>query len=67
MSDRKAIYNPEADARWRDKNRERVNYMRARRGAKSFILTKATSEDLQEIEGFIEERKKYLEKNEKKV
>lgn len=63
MKERKAVYNPEADARWREKNREHANYMNSRRNARSFIRTKSTEEDLRELEELIEERRKFLEEN----
>ncbi|MDO4721458.1 MAG: hypothetical protein Q4A78_12400 [Peptostreptococcaceae bacterium] len=64
MTKRKAVYNPEADARWREKNRERANYLRRKSSAKSFIRLKATMKDIEEIEEVIEERRKFLEQNE---
>ncbi|MGM0175668.1 hypothetical protein [Enterococcus sp. DIV0800] len=40
--------------------KEHRNYMSSRRNARSFIRTKATSEDLKELLKLIEERKKVL-------
>lgn len=53
---RKAVYNPEADKRWKEKNREHRNYLTGRGAARSFIRNKATKEDLLELKALIEER-----------
>lgn len=53
---RKAVYNPEADRRWKEKNREHRNYLTGRGAARSFIRNKATCEDLLELKALIEER-----------
>lgn len=53
---RKAVYNPEADKRWKEKNREHRNYLTGRGAARSFIRNKATKEDLLELKSLIEER-----------
>lgn len=55
---RKAVYNPEADKRWKEKNREHRNYLTGRGAARSFIRNKATKEDLLELKSLIEERLK---------
>lgn len=57
---RKAVYNPEADRRWKEKNREHRNYLTGRGAARSFIRNKATKEDLQELKLLIEERLRQL-------
>ena len=46
----------EANKRWREKNKEKDNYIRLRSSAKSFIRNKATLEDLQELEELIKSR-----------
>lgn len=53
---RKAVYNPGADRRWKEKNREHRNYLTGRGAARSFIRNKATREDLLELKSLIEER-----------
>jgi len=53
---RKAVYNPEADRRWKEKNREHRNYLTGRGAARSFVRNKATREDLLELKSLIEER-----------
>lgn len=53
---RKAVYNPEADKRWKEKNREHRNYLTGRGAARSFIRNKATRGDLLELKALIEER-----------
>ena len=57
---RKAVYNPEADKKWAEQNKARRNYLSARGTARSFIMNKATQEDLEELESMIAERKKEL-------
>ena len=49
-----------ANKRYREKNKEDNAYKTARRVAKSFILTKATNEDLDNLEVFIETRREEL-------
>lgn len=46
---RKAKYNPEADRRWIEKNKEHRRYLSARSTARSFIRNRATQEDLLEL------------------
>ena len=46
-----------AKAKYREKNKDRENYIGARSAARSFILKKATKEDLEELEILIKERK----------
>lgn len=60
--ERKATYNPEADKKWKDANRERRNYLSGRGAARSFIRNKATLEDLGELISLIEERRKNIAK-----
>lgn len=60
--ERKAVYNPAADARWREENKAHASYLRSRSSAKSFIRNKATLQDIEYIEEVIAERKKFLEK-----
>ena len=55
--EREATYNPEADKKWKDANRERRNYLSGRGAARSFIRNKATLEDLDELLRLIEERR----------
>ena len=50
----------DADKRWTDKNKEYANYLKSRTAARSFIRTKATAEDLAELEELIKERKQGL-------
>ncbi|MDO4720987.1 MAG: hypothetical protein Q4A78_10035 [Peptostreptococcaceae bacterium] len=61
--ERTAEYNPEADARWREKNRAHSNYLRRKSSAKSFIRLHASRKDLEEFEAAIEERKKILKED----
>lgn len=58
--EKKATYNPEADKKWKDANRERRNYLSGRGAARSFIRNKATLEDLDELIRLIEERRKNI-------
>lgn len=57
---RKAVYNREADKRWREKNKEHAGYLRDRTSARRFLKKKATEEDLLEMEELIAERRKEL-------
>ena len=54
---RKAVYNPEADKRWREKNKEHRAYLNARGASRSFIRRHATLEDLDEIIALVEKRR----------
>ncbi len=58
---REAVYNPEADKRWSEKNPERRKYLSHRSRARSFIREVATAEDLQELKALIADREKQLE------
>ncbi|NFQ85106.1 hypothetical protein FDG04_07235 [Clostridium sporogenes] len=49
-----------ADKKWIEKNREHATYLRNRSSARSFIRNKATTEDLEELQKLIEERKELL-------
>lgn len=57
---RKAVYNPEADKKWAQKNKEHKSYLKYRSTARSFIKNKSTLEDLEELEQLILERRKEL-------
>jgi hypothetical protein len=57
---REAVYNPEADKKWAEKNKAHRNYLSRRSNARGFIRTLATLEDLEELESMIAERKKEL-------
>ncbi|KKF90318.1 hypothetical protein P7D26_10075 [Lactococcus petauri] len=59
---RKAVYNPEADKKWAEKNKEHKSYLKYRSTARSFIKNKATLDDLEELEHLIEKRENYLKK-----
>lgn len=58
---RKAVYNPEADKRYREKNPEHRRYLNDRSAARRFIKNKAMAEDLQELKALIADREKQLE------
>lgn len=45
-----------AKQKYREKNRERTNYLNARTTSRGFIRNKATKEDLQELKELIKER-----------
>lgn len=51
-----------AKQKYREKNRERTNYLNARTTARGFIRNKATKEDLQELKELIKEREERLGK-----
>ena len=48
-----------AKAKYREKNKDRENYIGARSAARSFISKKATKEDLKELLELIEDKLKY--------
>jgi len=50
----------EANKRWQEQNKEKAKYLSNRSRARSFIKNQATSEDLEELEKLIEERRKEL-------
>jgi len=49
-----------ANKRYREKNREHVNYMRLRSSTKNFILNYALSSDLDNLEELIREKRANL-------
>ena len=53
-----------ADENWRKNNKDHANYLRSRSAARSFIRTKATIEDINELQQLLEERKTFLENEE---
>lgn len=57
---RKAVYNPEADKRWREKNKERARYLTDRTSCRRFLRDKVTGEDLEVMEQLIAERRQQL-------
>lgn len=57
---REAVYNPEADAKWIEENREHKRYLSTRSAARSFINNRATSDDLKELQSLIDSRKDHL-------
>ena len=50
-----------AKQKYREKNKDRSNYINDKSKAKNFILKKATKEDLQELEELIEKRKQAVD------
>jgi len=46
-----------AKQKYRQQNKDKTNYLGARSAARSFIRTKATKDDLEELEELIKERK----------
>lgn len=58
---RKAVYNPEADKKWAEKNKEHKSYLKYRSTARSFIKNKATIEDLEELKELIIERENMIQ------
>lgn len=55
----------EIDKKWNENNRERRRYLSARSSARSFINTKATLEDLYELQVMLESKIEELEKKKK--
>ena len=62
MTERKAKYNPEADRKWAEANKEHKRYLTDRTSARRFIRSKAKAEDLDELTALIAERRAELEK-----
>jgi hypothetical protein len=60
---RKAVYNPEADKRWNEKNKEHRRYLTVRGSARTFIRRYATLDDLAELEALIAERREVLKED----
>ncbi len=60
MIKRKAVYNPEADKRWRQKNKEHAKYLQYRSTCRSFLRSLATSADLDEMQGLLDTRREQL-------
>lgn len=55
------VYNQqEYNKTYAAKNQDHVRYLRSRSAARSFIRTKATQEDLEELKKLIGEREKQL-------
>ncbi|EUJ43540.1 hypothetical protein [Listeria fleischmannii] len=63
MSDKKTSESQDRAIRnWQNQNKDHSNYLKSRSAARSFIKNKAKLEDLKELKGLIEEkRKKYKE------
>lgn len=57
---RNAVYNPKADKKWREQNKEHRRYLSYRGTARTFIRNHATFEDLEELENLIKERRSEL-------
>ena len=60
---REAIYDPEADRRWAERNKEHRNYLNRRSNARGFIRTLAKKEDLDELAKLIDEKKREYDNN----
>jgi hypothetical protein len=58
---REAVYDPEAQKRWEQKNKDKRGRINRKSGAKRFIREDATLEELEELKAFIEEREKQFE------
>ncbi len=57
---RVAVYDLEAQRRWKEKNKERVKHLRNKSKARCFIRDEATIEDLEELEEVLQKRKSDL-------
>ena len=58
---RQAVYDPEAQKRWEQKNKEKRGRINRKSAAKRFINSDATKEELDELQALIAERRKSLE------
>lgn len=60
---REAVYNPEADKRWLEKdpeNKKKKYRANKKSAAKSFIKNEATLEEIKELQALLDERKAAL-------
>ncbi len=53
---RKAVYDPEAQKRWREKNRNKSNHNAYKSTARTFIRNHATLEEVEELRALLDER-----------
>ena len=61
---REAVYNPEADKRWLEKdpeNKKKKYRANKKSAAKSFIKNEATLEEIKELQALLDERRKQLD------
>lgn len=60
---REAVYNPEADKRWLEKdpkNKKKKYRANKKSTAKNFIRNEATLEEIEELQAWLDERRKQL-------
>lgn len=55
-----ATKQSEANARWKEKNKEHAKYLSDRSRARSFIRKQATLEDIEELTNLLIERKNLI-------
>lgn len=60
---RVAVYDPVAQKKWTEKNKERKKYISHKARARSFLRDVATLDDLEEMKSVIAEREKILMQN----
>lgn len=61
MEDKKKEYDQqEYNRKYAEKNKDHVNYLKARTAARSFIKNKSTQEDLEELKALIQNRENEL-------
>ena len=51
-----------ANKKWNEKNKDKMTYFRRKSDSKNFILKYATEEDLDKTLEYIQQRKKWIEK-----
>lgn len=56
-----ATNGTEANKKWQQQNKEYSNYLKARSTSRGFIKSRATKEDLDELEQLINTRRQELE------
>lgn len=64
---RKAVYNPEADARWNEENKAHRRYLTYRNTTRGFIRNHATIEDINELEQLLKIRKEEIKMKERVI
>ena len=58
---REAVYDPEAQKRWEQKNKDKRGRINRKSGAKRCIREDATMDELQELKSLIADRENQLE------
>ncbi len=60
MMEKQPTSQTEANKKWQHKNKEYANYLKMRSASRSFIKSKATLEDIEELKNLIKQREEFL-------